>query len=385
MKNFFLLLCLSFSLFAHDQKCNQVTFPKCPPQCNLEKCIQLEKTSHYYTSFQLLILEAKQKGLEYALNNSSTGISIDAKVKNMPFSYQWGGKATFGYLFEQDLWDIRADGSCFFSSSNDTSYQQVVNASSATAAFNGKGIIPVWNSISEGNMYTYARNRVRYSTAEAHWSLDFYNAEAELGKIFQVGKKVSLRPSFGLKSIFTYQSFKIDYLSGNTYYPNNTATVSVENISDKVLLKNIAEGIGPKVAIETKWFIHENVKILVNAVGALFYTFFKTSISENPFLVYTDSAAPATAYYNTTYKTKSVFQSYKPYAGLTLGIGWEKCFERKTHSPLKITVDTAYSIENFWKLNQMIKYCSSVNTGSFFQNGRDLEMQGVTIALSCLF
>ncbi len=375
-----LLLAVENNVIENNSDYHQLPIPSCI----------MQKDAHYYTSFQLLITEAKMRGLEYAINNSATNSDVNGTMEDIDFHFKFGGKLSLGYLFDYDRWDLRATGSIYYSSANNKAHQPVISESTASAptAFDGQGLVPVWihpsaytHPINAGATGTAPYNNLRFSDAKAKWNLDFYNAELELGKFFKVGEKVVLRPAFGLKSIFTYQKFRVEYLNSKTYWPDSSDYVIPSN-SD-IHLQTNGSGVGPKVGIETRWFINPNFKLIFDATGSLLYTFFRTSRRESD--NYTYNSSGTATFYQENFNARSSFTSLKPYAGINIGAGWEKCFERKNSFPWKCTFDCTYFLENYWKMNNMIKFNDDHTDGTYLSDNTDLQMQSIVIAFSFSF
>ncbi len=386
MKKYFLTTLLIYFLPILLIANETITDPYYKNYKQLTTPICFKENTHYYTSFQLFLAEAKMYGLEYAINNAASNADVNGNLENLDFHFKLGGQLALGYLFDYDNWDLRVIGSIYYSSVSDKSQRSIQSETAYGDSFVSRGLIPIWYHPSAYNNISY--NRIRFSDAEADWDFDFYNTELDLGKVFKVGEKVVLRPSFGLKSIFTYQKYKVEYLNGKTFYSDITTSYKPEN--SIINLKNNSLGIGPKVGIESSWFIQKHIKLIFNASGALLHTFFRaarqetadyTTTAENPM----PPGNPIITLHRENFNNRNSFHSYNPYAGITIGLGWEKCFTKKNQVPLRVSLDCSYFLENFWKINQLVKFNDAFTDSTYNSDNTDLQMQGAALGFSLLF
>lgn len=321
-----------------------------------------------YLSFGLLFTQSQMNGLDISFNNNSTN-SIDEKMYHLDFPFKAGGKVIIGHIFKHDFWDIAAIGTVLYSSSFATASQDL---SEGYASYGSRGMIPIWS-----NPRAYEEStHIRYADASANWYFNFYNVELEMGRAFKVGEKVFLRPNFGIKNYYSYQKYNVEYVNGMPILKNSSVIIPQRGF---VKMINDAIGIGPKVGIETKWFVYSKIKIIVEATGALLQTYFSINRNEkDDYLL--DSLLKENLFNNSNH-----FSSIKPYAGINFGIGWEKSFFKPNKAPLILSVNVTYSLENYWKINQLIKWADTNNEGAFFSDNNDLQMESIITAFSIFF
>lgn len=325
-----------------------------------------QKEVHYYTNYELLITKAQMNGLDFVINNASAS-ETNAHIDQLEFPYRCGGKVVLGYIFNPDHWDVALNGSFLFSSVEDSNHRDIINDNN----FNNLGLIPIWSS-----PQAYEKSlHIRFSDAKALWDLDFYNLEFELGRSFKVGEKVILRPNFGLKNFYSYQKFKVKYSNGQTIPFDSSFLTPLRGV---VHLTNNAVGVGPKVGIDTKWFVYKRIKIIFEATGALLQTYFHSIRNEK------DSFF-LNSFQEDVFKISNHFNSIKPYAGINFGIGWERTFYEKNTRPLNFSLDLTYSLENYWKINQLLKFTDINNSGAVFSDNSDLQMQSIILAFGVCF
>ncbi len=325
-----------------------------------------QKEVHYYTIFEVLVTKAQMNGLDYIINNSSSS-DMDAHVDQLDFPYRCGGKLILGYIFGKDHWEAALGGNFLFSTASDRAHRDVVNDGS----FNNLGLIPIWSSPQAYGQSTH----IRFSDAKAQWHLHFYNLEFELARSCKIGEKVILRPSFGLKNFYSYQRFNVKYLNGQTIPFDSSSLTPLRGF---VRLTNDAVGIGPKVGVETKWFVYKRIKIIFDATGALLQTYFNSKRDEK------DSFLFGTVHED-NFKITNHFNSLKPYAGINFGIGWERTFTKPDTTPVAFYLNMTYSLENYWKLNQLLKFADVDNEGAVFSDNSDFQMQSIILSFGAYF
>ncbi|MFA5250720.1 MAG: Lpg1974 family pore-forming outer membrane protein [Parachlamydiales bacterium] len=368
-KTFFCLMAITYC-FASDS--NYLPFPACPPP-----------ETRWRTSFQLLVSQAKMNSLEYVLNNRADNSDVNGHLESLDFNFKFGGKLELGYLFSHDLWDLKLAGSFLYSKAQDRASQPVTSQTAVEDPFISQGLVPIWFHPSA--YLNSAYNNIRFANARAAWKLDFYDAEMDLGRLFKVGEKIELRPAFGLKSIFTYQKLSVELSNGRSFfYDSNLLIPTLLTPADSSLhLHNNAIGLGPKVALGAKWFLHPNFKLIFDAAGALLFTHFTTSRRETA--DYTLTSNEISTEYGENFNGRAAFNGSKPYVGLNLGLGWEKCFARAGSSPVKCALDCSYLLENFWKINQLIKFIDDYADGTYLSDNTDLQIQSIVFAFSFSF
>jgi hypothetical protein len=132
----------------------------------------------------------------------------------------------------------------------------------------------------------FAANHVGFVYAlEAQESLknSYDDLFADLGRAFFVSKSLSLRPSLGVEA--TWFSFKGNAqfsngkLEGFSFEKNDNVNGTLWGGLGLAALKKVSEtksvGVGPRVALDTKYYLCNGFSVYSNGSGALLFSYFK--------------------------------------------------------------------------------------------------------------
>lgn len=365
-KTFFTALSIiSFSsaLFAQD---NDDFLP------SVQYCSGQNKTGG---SLDFLIVQPKEDGLDYSLNNASSTRELNATVNKPDFKWSFGARGGLNFIFAHDNWDLDLNGAFLISNTKDKTQQNVVNQTSYDEDFNGQGLIPIW--IHPRSFAGHQRN-VRFSNAKAKWDLSYYDINLLLGKNFCISDKIQLHPSFGISNVFNYQKYTINYANGKKFFTSETNTITpISSVSKNI--QNIY-GIGPKLGLNSKWFFQKNINLFADIYASLLYDFF--DIKRHDVNNYT---ANDTESVNDFVKIKNKVSSVKPNVDIALGISYENCIERTNLAPLFVQFSLGYEANLFWSTNKFIQFADDVNDGLVISPDGDFQMQGIYVGFKCMF
>jgi hypothetical protein len=374
-KLLFLIPFILSSLFATSTK------EKIPPKNSLpppslkdqeEKEKLCKETNKFYLATDFLIFQPKEDGLDYAIKNSSNSSNIDGRIVEPDFDWKFGFRLNMGYKAFYDFYLI---GSLFLSSARDKIFEPVVNQEIFTEPFNGKGIIPIF---SKPNSHYGFNKKIRYENAKTHWNFDFYNITFEMGKKIDISKKLKIRPNFGLKNTYIFQKYKINYFVGKTF------PIEVDELltplSSQIDLKNHTIAIGPKLGVDTNFYIHKNTKFIFKAAGALLQTHFYTKREDKSSFLIDFSGIDVVVFEDD--KIKNDFSSFKPFLKLVIGTSMGKKLKK---TPLFINFDFAYEANFFFKINQFIHYADDILESLTYTPNGNLQLHGFYFRLGFLF
>jgi hypothetical protein len=214
------------------------------------------------------------------------------KTRNhIKFDWSWGFKVGAGYNFEHDDFDVRAEYT-YFRNTAQGSEGPLSLPSGINSPFISDNYHLLYESFQE-----YTGDHVTFQYAEqARKSLkNAYNdVYLDLGRAFFVSKCLSIRPALGVEA--TWFSFK-----GNTSYTGGSsiefAFDPVKNVDGTIWgglgsgalkkssrLKSV--GVGPRLGLDTKYYLCNGFSVYGNGNGALLFTYFqqnsKTTYSLQP-------------------------------------------------------------------------------------------------------
>ena len=207
-------------------------------------------------------------------------INYNQTRNHIKFDWSWGFKVGAGYNFEHDDFDVRAEYTYFRNTA-----QGCVGPLSLPSGIESPSIISNYHLLYE-SFQDYTGDYVTFQYAEqARKSLkNAYNdVYLDLGRAFFVSKCLSIRPALGVEA--TWFSFK-----GNSSYTGGNSVEFVFDPAKKVdgtywgglgsgtlkkssRLKSV--GVGPRLGLDTKYYLCNGFSIYGNGNGALLFTYFQ--------------------------------------------------------------------------------------------------------------
>lgn len=199
---------------------------------------------------------------------------------NLSFDWAWGFKIGAGYRFEHDDFDSRAEYTYFrnHASVHLGPFSGSSGITSPLIDYNYGISYDSWTQFSANHVgFVYAlelRESLKNSYNDVYW---------DLGRAFFVSKSLSLRPSLGVEA--TWFSFK-----GSAQFSNGISTdfdfSANQNVNGTLwgglgngVLKKISStksvGVGPRLGLDTNYYLCNGFSIYGNGSGALLFSYFK--------------------------------------------------------------------------------------------------------------
>lgn len=332
--------------------------------------------TNWYLTFDVLYWHPKMGGTEFAISYTpSNFISIPpfipevatshfpkGKVKENDFSWDLGLKVGLGYKTPHDYWDVYARYTWFESHSSNSMHKDYPST-----------IIPTKVPFSTAlNLFTTteAFNLQFYSNhAKSKVDIDYNNVDLELARSYFISTNISVRPNMSVKATFLDLSQKVSYVQENN---PSASSLLFDAVSPevKVQLHSQMAGVGPRMGLDTKYYIGHGFNIFGEIAGSILYSRFKTSqkdqIPNHLFGgILPDNIADAfndlldLVLSGPSRSLKHKFHKFIPFAQMYLGLEWNKNFlNNKKHLGLKL----GYEVQYYWRANQM------ENTGNATSN-----------------
>lgn len=269
---------------------------------------------------------------DFAFNTRDGSTLFKGNVHSMKFDWESGFRLGMGYIFDYEGWDLYL---------NFTDYK--THANKRIETHSGGKLYEMWGIVTTGS-----------DSIEAKWHVQFEELDLLLGRNYFISKYVSLHPHFGLTSAWIHQKRTLQ------------SALDLDT-TGKLKEKNNCWGIGPRLGLDTQFFLGRNFSLYANGSGTLLWGDFKirgkqTSTSNG----LTDSL------YDDNLNTHKMV----PAAGLSLGVAYETNFN---HNCNHFLIKLGYEAQYFWRQNQFPIY--HAETFSFSRASDDLAMQGLTIDL----
>ncbi len=277
------------------------------------------------------------------INNAALSHRPDGDYKENDFGWDFGLKAGLGYKTLHDSWDILGRYTWFQSHSTKQSRKDFPAA-----------IIPL--KLSTGLTPGFSAVNHAKSTVD----IGYNNIDLELARNYFISKDFAVRPHLSLKGSWIDLKQKVHYVQ--TQNPDLSALIfEFESPEFKADLKSNFWGVGPRMGIDTRYFLGNNVNFFADLAGAILYGHFKTREKDHiPNAIPGGALPPDVAeqireLFDLTLSApnrslKHDFHQFVPFVQMQLGLEWNKYLNNnKQHLRLK----AGYEVQYYWRANQM--------------------------------
>ena len=319
-----------------------------------EKDLGISCPTNFYAEAALLLMQPKEEGLEYAIENSSstnTGIfplhdgDIDGySTSNHHWDWNLGFRAGIGFTINHDAWNI------------DLKWTYLRLKDDTSDSIRGTGaLIPLWLppnvTVNQG------------VSASMRWSGDLNAFDLRLGKAFHVSRYLIMNPYFGIRAGWIDQRFTMRHF-GNFLYGNYTTT------DPEMDAENDFWGVGTRIGFDSEWLLNGGWKLFANAAAAILYG--KFDVKQQLALV------------STQIDLHHEFYTHVPTLDLEIGIAWGIPFaEDKYYFDLAL----AYEFHEWFDQNRMRRFLDSsgaIASNMAVPNG-DLSFSGLSFKVGIDF
>lgn len=300
-------------------------------------------------SADVLLWQAQENGLEYAITSSSSSALIDASARHPDFDWNWGFRVDLGYNMKHDGWGIFAD----YTRINSTARDQ-------TAAANGQSLFLTWKfPFLSGSAGGTA------ATAKIDWNNHLNIVDLEIGRGYAMSKWLSLKPHFGVRTAWLDQE---NHRSATT---TNVVINSVTQLADLFESKARQKywGIGLRGALNTYWNVGAGFTIFGDAGMALLYGLFENNLLE---------LATVSGTTSTVMNISNSFHIGRAMSDLQFGLAWDYLFDDDSYH---FGIKAGWEHHMYFGQNQFMKFVSNTDKGLFIANQGDLTLQGVTLSV----
>lgn len=309
----------------------------------------------FYVHVDGLLFQAKQDGMEFALEDSGTAGVPSAPIthgklgafsnNNSDWGYNPGMRFGLGFYLEHDAWNVDFNWT----------WLNIAEYKHANASAGQTLMIPLF-ILGSANAAAQMGGRT-----SAVWDTDYNTLDAQLGKPYYVSRYLTLNPHFGLRFAWIDQHFSVDY-GGTTGVNGITATRTIHHAD------NDFWGVGSRAGIDTEWKVGKGWCLFGNIAASMLFG--KFEVSQSMIL------PGQTDGFDLDYH----FYQNVPNFEIILGFGWGHHFDKnKYHLALK----AAYEFHEWWDQLNIRKFFSGTTTyandvvsrGNFTLNGFSLKVQ----------
>lgn len=212
------------------------------------------------------------------LNLTSTTNDVQQDYKNVEFDWDFGFKLGLGYKLPYDGWDIYANYTQFITEGDQNLSNPAPSAANRTF---GPATAQFFTGFTSETLADSAT-----TTANAHWTLHFYDINLLAGRDYFISKYFSAKPYFGLKSTWIRQKIKTKTVLDSTHLLLISATGFSDKIRGPAITtttqkgKNNFWGIGPTIGFDGNWFFNRYVGLYGGVSGAILWGDFDISLQQ---------------------------------------------------------------------------------------------------------
>lgn len=315
-----------------------------------------------FLSFDILYWHAKVGGTDYAFSFQpsiiQTGSILLARAqghtKHNDLDWDWGLKAGFGINLPHDGWDLGVEYTYFASNSTDASTKAPPSALQPLRLYSTMLAIK----------------------AKSFFDLDYQNVDINLGKSYFLSQKLFVRPFVSVKSCWLDLDQNITYTASSLndfLFPGTERTAGHDFKS-----KNSSNfwGIGPRIGVNSKWFLGHGFSLFSDIAGSLLYGYFQTH--------YYEKIPPNNVQFadGGVIKNRYKFHLFVPFVQMYGGLAWQGYVN---HDKQYITLRFGYEVQYYWRANQMVytedfsNPAGAFNTRAAFDNlSEDVMLYGIT-------
>ncbi len=334
------------------------------------------------TSVSFNYMQAYQENMEFGIRSrgektdvTTSGLTIISvkssnilKFLNMDFAFKPGFTVAVDANFCHDKWDTRLEYTWFHSSN----VQKASEPNFILFHTDTPSIAPTWGILLSPSVIEY------FQFASEKWKLSMDILDWDVGRWFNVGSRLTVRPSIGARAAWIDQRVRVAYTNGFTTFPIDLPLLvgSATLVEDKTVHgRSDSWGVGLEAAIETRWNLGGGWRIFGNGEADLLFTrytkLFEKTITNGTVVGIIDLIPFVFGLGDKTKGRQYQVNCVRPHFDLELGFGWGN-YIRNTN--LYIDFSASYEFQVFFDQN-MFRH-DVTNVADFLPNG-NLYMQGL--------
>lgn len=303
------------------------------------------------TDVSLLVWQAREEGLNFALKNEplpiTANINVNGDLVGVDFKWEPAVKIDVGATFAAQAWDTQLRWTYFHTHS------------SRTLHADSPSLIPLW-AFPNANIAT----QFLYGTARSAFELNFNAFDIEMGYHPFLSPALSIRFNAGLKVASIDQDFTVTYSNG--FNENTTQLVTA-----KAALTNKSIGAGPRISFDSKWRLSQGFALLTSLAGSLPLWHYRITRTDTDQGINGGTPNAIEAF------TKERFWTFRSILEASLGLGWDTCFGCRHQFP--VGVAAYYELQYFAEQNMMAMLVNpGISNQAFYPRG-DLHFHGATL------
>ncbi len=326
-----------------------------------------------YVDASFIFWQPSEDNLELGFtNNNTTGFAspfvanapVNATSQPMEFDYKPGFKVGLGGKFNYDDWDLHAEYTWFHNTQDRSVSVPVPNTNGQIFATQG---IPFSGVFTTSNVATGVAGNV-FNSASGSWRLHMDLVDLDLGRWYYSGRKLTFRPSLGMRGAFIGQHYNVTY--------TNTAAFGVGFADIQKVTRNTHSwAVGPKVELDSNWDLGYGLRLFGNGEFDLLYTRYTTlSFKETHTAV---SGSSTTPFVSGTVRVKDqAIGAIRSHFDLEVGFGWGTYFSCNSYY---WDLSASYGFQVFFDQNMFRKFSDDISWFTGLEPNGNLYIHGLTV------
>ena len=299
-----------------------------------------------FFSFDLLVWDAREEGLEYAYKNTGNQTNQSLTSLEPHTKFEPAFRLGLGGFLPYDHWKLGALYT-FYRTNRHTSGSQSFSPTGTP----GPGMSSVWTYPSA---FSNNNNGARFTSASNQWRLHASLLDFALSRPCSIASYFTATPSFGIRSAWLHQRYEVNYGSGNLIVFGAGNQVNV--ISSGIEMNCSSNNVGLLFGCGFNWAMGKNWDLFTDLSGAFLASHFDVKRGE------TDLFQNLAGTLQTqSVRLKSEYWTFRPQGQLALGFRYVNDF-RYGSRLVRYRISAAYEAQMWWKQNQLLRYIDTLNT-----------------------
>jgi len=290
---------------------------------------------------------ARTDGLGYAVSGYRSNADVNpgkGEVKHIDWDFHPGFKVGLGLGLGHDGWDIMAEYTWLYTSTDSDSTSQ--------ANLNESTLRPLWypggpNNVSPSTAITSAR---------ASYDIDLNVIDLELGRNFFVSRYLKIRPHFGLKGAWYDADYSVRYILDSDE--------AVEPNAYRTRFDHDYWGVGIRTGFDTAWHFTRSFSIVGEIALSGLWGQFDADRRDTDF-----NSNSSDIETRVLLNTENQFHTLKPIMELFLGMRYDTWF---CDEDFHFSLEAGWEEQIWWNHNQYFRVYEEGSHG-------DLVFQGLTL------
>lgn len=276
-----------------------------------------------------------------ALAGGLAAYEFDTDAHNAHFDWDFGFKAGIRRRVPHDSWDFGGEFTYFRTKGRDVRGDVFPIETIAQNLISNRAF--------DANVLQTTTGAIL--SASTKWKIRFYDLIVDLGRSYFFSHDLALKPTIGLKTSWIQQHASSMRNSAIAPASSSTAAGGITGLQtlENSKRKNNFWGIGPKIGIDTKWYIVSSFSLYGSVEAALLWGKFSIEVDETVLNTTSQLLAASRGFlFSNTTETHSNPRRLVPNTTFDLGICWDFVFNKNKNN---LEFKLGYENQYWWRQN----------------------------------